>query len=650
MKRFFSIVAFLLLAAGYSMAQNYAIEVLPDKKVIYVDKLNLPDYLNVEEVLQMLPELASRGDQLYDYFDIQFDGKSVGASYYVVLSQTKLGEIEKIEISTSSVSTQQKSEVSGTINLIPLKPEEGFVGDLFFDATTEAGLLPSVSLNYKKNKLQLYGNGSIGGNWTKSGIYSIEEAGPVTTIIDNATSKDYVHETARVNFVYDITGRDELKGWLLESWRGEDGLSIDDKLISKDMSASAGPGWYYSEHIIDSTKSGFSQALAHAMIQYKHTFANESSLKVFAGFESIPNYHGEEFERPHIFDGEVKYEFSGIKKDGKSLNFEVGSNMNFKDMRTEESLGKNLYLSPYGNIKYRGEKLSLDFAVRYQHFVRNFSLIGDKLYQKSENDIVGDINAVWQFKPNNAFHFTASRNLLRPSDEMLYPRLYYSESQGKWFKGNRNLAPAYLHSIEIEYIFNKELNGGRQLFVDVGAAYTRADDLIEECIEQVVSNSATDPQTIYYTTYMNTGVNNILTAEASVIYTHGIFTLALAGNLFTKNARGAGLSDTATYYNISLNPILNLKKEWTVTGKFIYNSPVVQNTVVYGDCFLAKIRVGKKIKDWTIHAEISDIFDYLTTDYVKTNNRTAQFEYDLYGRYFGIGFSYRFGNLHSFRN
>ena len=643
MRKVLAAIMLFITPVPFAMAQDFAIEAQPDKDVIYVDKLNLPDYLYIEEVLQMLPEFSVRGDQLYKNFDFQIDGKSVGEGYYTVLTQTKLGEIEKIERSTSSVATQQKSEVSGTVNLIPRKLEEGFGGEALLNVSSDAGVMPSLDLSYRKDKLQVYGNASVGGAWTSSSKYSIEDAGNLNTITEQLKYQDYFQETARVNLVYNITDRDELKGWLLESWKNASEVAIEDKLKSWDMSVQTGPGWYYSETVQDTTTVGDKQLLAHIMAQYKHTFGNESKFTVFAGYEASPDDRGKEYTRPHTLDGELKYEFAKIYGNGFDISFEGGTNVSFKKVRTEESQGRNLYLSPYATAKYRGLEWSVDAALRYQHLESELSMLNDELRWNADNDLVGNVNAVWQFHPHRALRMYAARNLLRPSDYMLYPRLYYSPVKEKWIKGNRDLTPAYLHSVGVDYIFDRNWNGN-SLFFDFGLDITRADGLIEETIRESESNSAVDPATIYYNTFANSGIDNILTAKLSVIYTRGIFTLALAGNLFTKNSKGVDKSDTDTYFNISLNPILNLKKNWTVTGKFIYNSPVVQNTVIYGDCFLAKLRLGKRINEWTIHAEISDIFDYLTTDFVKTPDRTATFKYDLYGRYVGVGVTYRFGN------
>lgn len=648
MKRFFFLLAATFLSAALSVAQDYALEVLPDKKVIYVDKLNLPDYLYVSEMLCMFPEFASRGDQLYNVFDIQFDGKSVGESYLTVLSQTRLCEIEKIEISSSSVATQQKGEMSGTLNIIPRKQKEGFDGEVSFDGTTEVSLMPSLDLNYRKNKLQLYGHTSMAGFSIPDGHHSIEESQGLFTIGDQSRRKDYFQETARVNLLYNPTERDEIKGWLLESWKDVNSIEFNDRLMVWDRSGIMGPGWSYSERLRDTTTNDNRQLLSHILMQYEHKFGDGSKASLSAGYETSKGRQKTSYTRPDEFEAGLEYTSPTLAIRDATLEFAAGANSSYRKNVSEDTKGSSLYLSPYVSVKYKGPVWSVNAAVRYQRYDRNFSVTGDRLYETSDDDFLGDINAVWQFQKHRAMRFTASRNILRPSDRMMYPRLNYYEAQSKWYRGNSSLGNAYLHTFGIGYVTDKNWNGN-SLILNAEIDYTRADGIIEEIIGETVPNSAVDSTPIYYSTFRNTGVNNIGTATVSAIYARGIFSVALSGILFTRGSKGFESSDVDNYYNVSLTPILNLKQNWTVSGNFIYNSPVIQSTRTQGDCFLAQIRVGKKIGNWVLHGEISDIFDYLTTDHVHTGGKSATIEYDLYGRYFGLGFSYRFGAVGSER-
>ena len=87
-----------LAASSFSYSQSrYTFEIQPDKKVIYVDSLKFPKNTFVKDVLDIIPELLEReGDVLFPNYDVQYDGKSVGASRDVFLLETRLYQLEKM--------------------------------------------------------------------------------------------------------------------------------------------------------------------------------------------------------------------------------------------------------------------------------------------------------------------------------------------------------------------------------------------------------------------------------------------------------------------------------------------------------------------------------------------------------------------------
>ena len=131
MKRFlFFILLCQVFAFSNAYAQNYALEVLPDKEVIYIKKLALPGNLSVKDLLLMYPSILNRNvENAIERYEVQLDDKTIGAANDEILVATKLREIEKIEISSSPSVTQQKNGQGGVINLILNKPEEEGVSE-----------------------------------------------------------------------------------------------------------------------------------------------------------------------------------------------------------------------------------------------------------------------------------------------------------------------------------------------------------------------------------------------------------------------------------------------------------------------------------------------------------------------------------------
>ena len=630
-------ICILFLTGAYASAQNQSVEMTPGKKVIYVDRIGLPEYLNVSELLQIFPECVARGDELYSNFDIQYDGKSVGSGRDIFLFQTKLSQIEKIEISTSSVATQQNSFYSGTINLIPRKLEEGISGDAHLDLSTEPGLAPSVDVNYKKANLQMYGHADLEAAWPSDYRTFNQTTPQYISEGEKASDGKYFQETAKLSVIYDISEKDVLKGWLIESSENFTANQIQNSHVEMDGIEILGKKWAQIEDRSDTTFSVSRTMMINAKGEYSHKFNPNSTLTLFAGMDFKPD-NGNSSSRQNAFDGQAKLTFPLMIRDGKKLlSMVTGMNVSYKQSVTSIMEGRSTYLSPYFTFQQRSDRLSTDVTLRYQYYGRNFNMIKDDTAKSAgDHDFTGDINTLWQVKDHHALKLSLGRNIIRPTEAMLYPDPYFDVSLKRWKIGNPDLTNTCLHTVKLEYIFDWQRDGHNVIF-NVNGGYIRGDGLIE------TKDYVIEKPTQVYTTYENTGISNIATANMSVLYTYDILTLTVSGNLFSNTMLKNNEREHCNYYNIGMAPIFNFDGDWVLSGRFIYNSAIEKRNEMNGDCFLGQIKFAKKLGNWTLHLEFSDIFDNVTTDISRSGASTTEYAYDLYNRRILFGASYRIG-------
>lgn len=636
----------VVLSVANASAQNQSVELTPGKKVIYVDRLGLPEYLNVSELLQLFPECVARGDELYSNFDIQYDGKSVGSGRDIFLFQTKLSQIEKIEISSSSVATQQNSFYSGSINLIPRKLEEGISGDAYLDLSSEPGLAPSVDINYKKEKLQMSGHADLETAWP-SDYRTFKQTTP-QYFSDGEKMSDgkYFQETAKLNVKYDISDKDVLKAWFIESLENYSITQIQNSHFEIDSKEISGNKWARIEDHKDTTLSANKSMLLNAKGEYSHKFSPNSTLTLFAGLESRPGVGGSA-NRQNAFDGQAKITFPLMIRDGKKLlSMVTGMNATYKQLRTSTMEGANTYLSPYFTLQQRSGRWSTDITFRYQYYGRNFNMLEDDTAKKAGNhDFTGDINTLWRVNDHHSLKLSLGRNIIRPTEAMLYPDPYFDVSLKRWKIGNTDLTNAWLHTVRLEYIFDWQKDGHNFIF-NINGGYIRGDGLIEAKDYVIYDNliqEEGDKSSLVYSTYENTGISNTATANLSVIYTYDILTLTVCGNLFSNTMLKNNDREHHNHYNIGLAPIFNFEGDWVLSGRFVYNSAIKRRNEMNGDCFLGQIKFAKKLGNWTLHLEFSDIFDNVTTDISRTGANTTEYAYDLYNRCIILGASYRIG-------
>lgn len=638
MKRFSTLLAALLLTASGLSAQDYLIEVTPDKKIIHLLNSNLSEDTPVQYILQIMPEMILRGSTDFSNFDLQLDGNSVGASRDNFLFLTKIGDLEKIEISTSSVSTQQKNGQSGAINFISKKPEEGLEGRIIAEASTIPNLMPSAELRYKKDRFELTGYGNLeyfNPNQRKLYTSTFKNSTDIGDINDNYR---YTQATAKLITKYGFSDKDEVKGWILFSSSNENDCQIKESIRIMTGLNPLGPGWAYYATSIDTTNSSGRIHILNAHAEYKHTFAEGHKLTASAGYQFNREYQSSNYVIPHIVDAELKYEVPLIDREGRRLQMKLALNSTGKIVETNDAGSSSLYLSPLAEFKYTAGEWTIHAAGRYQMYDRYYSIkekMSTKDFSSLEHDFIGNVNALWQFEPHKALRFIASRNLLRPTDEMLYPGMVWYKTKKEWIYGNPKLQRAYLHSFNLGYITDWEKEDKKFIF-NAGLEYTRADGLIQTV------RMHDQEEGRFYNTYTNSGMNDILSANLLFIYRHNIFSVAAAGNVFCNFKNENGAQNYHNYFNISITPIFNFEGGWNLSSKVVYNSAVLQADGQLGECLLASMRLDKKLRNWILHIELNDIFDYDSTDYSDIDGNMVSTQYDMYKRYFGIGATYTF--------
>ncbi len=269
---------------------------------------------------------------------------------------------------------------------------------------------------------------------------------------------------------------------------------------------------------------------------------------------------------------------------------------------------------------------------------------GEEWFSKDSHDVTANINIVWNITPDHVLRLVALHGIMRPDDYMFYPEIVQDKRRGIWIMGNKDLRNTQLNSLDLNYVYHWRENG-RYLILNAALGYNRADDVIEEKIVEnnaVASRRPTGFGPTFYSTFENTGTNNVAKANLSLFYSKGIFSMSFAGNVFYNFMHRTSGLDCFNYYNISFTPIFNFRRQWVLSSKLMYNSAVEKKDSYLGDCFYMQIRLDKTIGRWTIHGEISDVFDYTTTDVSQTVDRTCITVYDMYTRYLGVGFNYRF--------
>lgn len=684
MKKAIIILTFVSAFLVCAQAQNI-VEIKPDKKVVHVEQLGLNNGASVLDALAIMPDLLNRNSEsIIDNFSVQIDGKDVGSSTDVVLVQTILAEVNVIEISTSpSVSDQQNGQ-GGVINIKMKEAQDGFHGDVILDASTEWDVMPSVLMSYRKNNWSLRGSLMMEYYHPSTVAYS-ERTSPTSffTSMDTLTG-NFTQETAKFSAIYK-TEQDEVKIHVWESYAYTDRLSLNSMVQNQKYGAEsvegrngAASGKRIIEQMVGTdTVSMFNHALnVVADMSYKHTFSNKGTIETSLHYDYSPrnnvdntsydpayyralsdvlnvktNYRYQTSNQPHQLNAEIKTKHTiGRWSDNHSLDLEVGTNYQLALSRINESAStqrealprptetsvdysnQSHYLSPFAKFSYFYKTLTMELGGRYQY--QHQTIDGAAI---PSHDWTGNININWAVAPHHNLRALASRNLIRPSVQQLSPIVYYNQGQKTYMTGNPNLHPMQVYNADLDYSFDFQ-NEKHNLLLDVGLSYLHS----LNSITQVMRESKEDQ--LIYTTYENNvnEKNNVLNLNLLLCYKVGVYSLFFTGNTFYKMQHQGEAIKSRLSYNVAIANNFNFAKDWALSFKLVYNSETWAMDMITGDCFTANIRLAKRWGQWLVHADINDVFDYISTDYGKDGDVNLMRWYDPHQQCVAVGFAYQF--------
>ena len=150
------LTAMLTMAAAPSLHAQTDIEPImelkPDKKTIYTDRLGLPPNASLADAIQLLPELTVKGSSgLTDNYSLTVDGHSYDLDIETYLSRTLLGDVEKIEVVTNGIADGTPGVV-GAIKITTKKVSEGTDAGADISVNTKGSVMPSAYVIWKKGR------------------------------------------------------------------------------------------------------------------------------------------------------------------------------------------------------------------------------------------------------------------------------------------------------------------------------------------------------------------------------------------------------------------------------------------------------------------------------------------------------------------
>lgn len=667
------------------------IEVKADKTVVNVDAQTSNAGANALEVLEKSPgvyvdkdgNISLKGKQ---GVQIYIDGKPTylsGNDLANYLKNLQASQLDVMEIMTNPPARYDASGNSGIINIRTKKNKiKGFNGSVSSSYTQ--GELPktnhNVNLNYRKGKVNLFGNYSFGyrENWQQLVIQRKlidKESKQLLSIFDQTANINmkprsnnykagadlYLSKKTTLGVVYtgyynpdefnnrnttylrNALGELESKTYATTEmdniWKGNT-LNFNFRHVfdstGKELTADA--DYMYYKNVSDQLLSNYYFDANDNPNQPNDSLAGyiPSGIRIYSG----------KVDYSHPLKGNAKFEIglkaSFVKTDNDARYDSVINGMKVPDtLRTNHFIYEEEIKAAYVNLsKQFNKKWSAQVGLRLENTISDGKQIttGDK-FRRNYTQLFPTAYVSYQLNDKHAFSLNYGRRIDRPDYADLNP-FYFFLDKYTYQVGNPNLKPQISHNIELTHTFKG--------FLNTTLNYYRGDDLINDVIDQdevkketyVVKQNIARQDQIGLAVSANMPIKKWLTVN---VYAN------LSNNRFRGFINKAEVDLSTTYVESNASVQFNLGKGWNADLNGFYRSKGLDGVLLIDPMGALNGGISKQIlkKKGTVKLGFRDLL------YTQAAKGSAKYSYiDTWfrqtrdSRQVSISFTYRFGKAY----
>lgn len=662
-----------------------------DKTVLNVDALISNAGTTAMEVLEKAPGVSVDKDGNISLKGkqgviIMMDGKPSylsGQQLFNLLKSMPSSAIEQIEIMTNPSAKYDASGNSGIINLRTRKNKMlGFNGS---NATTYsqgvyARFSNSINLNYRKNKINLFGNY----NYSKrTGLEDL-------TILRNFRNS----ATKEIETIFEQTSLMKNNGESHNSKVGIDFYATKKTTIGVVLSGNVNPRNNAGENTtLLKNKNGGVDSVLYATNAEKNVYSNfgsnlnfrhvfdSTNKEVTADFDYrtytqtsnqffTNNYLNADMSKRRtssdlrgnlpsdikIYSAKIDYSMP-LKNKAK---FEAGAKTSYvttdNDARYENNSGSG-WVNDYGktnhfiykeninaaylNFNKQFKKLGVQTGLRVENTIADGHQLGnvqtsDSSFKRNYTNFFPTVYLSYQANKNNNFNLNFGRRIDRPSYQDLNP-FYYFLDEYTYRVGNTLLRPQFTNSVEFSHTHKN--------FLTTTLNYSKTTDVFAQVLDQINSERKTFQTNKNIATRKNIGIAVSANFPVSKIWSTNIY-----ANVFNNKYKGAlntGILDVnATMLMTNINNQFKFKKGWSAELSGFYRSKGIEGQIITNPMWQITSAVQKQVlkNKGTLKFSVSDIFrTQIFSGSVKYQDIDIKIKSVNDSRRASLTFTYRFG-------
>jgi iron complex outermembrane receptor protein len=671
------------------VSQRPFVEQKVDRTIINVDATPSNAGASVLEVLEKSPgisvdrdgNISLKGKQgvmiLVDNRPTYLSGQDLAN----LLRNLPSANLDQIEIMTNPPARFDASGNSGVINIKTKKTKTmGYNGSV--TANYAQGVLPktnlSTNLNYRHNKLNFFGNGSIfyNENFSKLELtrkFRDQSGNTLLSVFDQVANMsregkggnykvgaDYFMNS-KTTFGVVVTGfsfkGDEFTDntTLIKSPSGAlttRTQAINDvEAFTNNLSVNLN-----GRHVFDSTgkeltmdidyvgyNSGSNQLLASRF--YDKDGNQKASDEILKGdIPSVIDIYSAKMDYLHPLSKDSRFE-AGLKSsyvttdnNAQYSNWDQSTSSFVPDAtRSNHFLYKENINAAYVNLSKKLTKVwSAQLGLRMENTnIKGNQLTSNQVFTRSYTQVFP--TAYISYVPNdkNQFVINYGRRIDRPNYQDLNP-FYNFLDKYTYQVGNPYLNPQFSHNIELNHTYRGMLT--------TSLNYGVTNDIIQEVLEQVDSTNTSFMKRSNIAKRVNFGISVSLNAPVTKWFRTSIYMNAF-NSKFSGLVNGSYIEVDGTSFQGNMNNQFTFKKGWGGEISGFYRSPMVQGVLVSNPMWSMNFGISKQImkNKGTVRLVVRDIFyTQVFSGYSKYQNVDVTINQSRDSRQVNLSFTYRF--------
>lgn len=463
-----------------------------DKKIVNVEDMNTTAGQSAVEVLQNTPSIQVDNEgniQLRGSgsFTLLINGVPTAMDASDALQAIPASTIKNIEIVTNPSAREQAEGVGGIINIITKKNKlEGMSMLVNVSGGNFDRYGGNLAINYREKKHAFNLNASY--NQRNRPKYSVEER-----ISDYDTYQTKVLQNGESSWKY---GGMNVGGEWIYTPNSAHVLSVSSRVGKMDMNPYNNSFYeeFYNDSLVNSFENRFSNEITikslSNSLSYRYNIERDKSqyinLKAIYNLRSVDEYtyndfynenetkiggnYGTEFGPSNV----LRFDFDYLKTFKNKLVLEAGVQTQFgisKDDRdsyeyntttrendrvdlysTDVQYNRNIH-SAYSLLKGKTKKLGYQIGLRTEYTQRKIEAtnLPNSFQNINRIDFFPSAHFSYKLPKNQQLLFSYSRRINRPRSYYFEPFITW-ESPYSVRKGNANLLPEYINSLEASYI------------------------------------------------------------------------------------------------------------------------------------------------------------------------------------------------------